>query len=77
LSGGSVIAPRNPLPVAPGATEVADLFVVLSPDAFHDGEHPVQVRVDDGSTYHGAFSHRLVGPEHREAASHKKEKEER
>jgi cytochrome c oxidase accessory protein FixG len=69
---GSLIAPRNPLPVAPGATEVADLFVVLPERAFHDGERSITLRVDDGGAYHGVFSYRLVGPEHHDD-SHERE----
>ena len=63
IEPASLIVPRNPLPVAPGGTEVADLFVVLPAGAFHDGERPVTVRVDDGSSYRGTFTYRLVGPE--------------
>jgi cytochrome c oxidase accessory protein FixG len=69
----SLIAPRNPLPVAPGGTEVADLFLVIPTSAFHDGERAVLIRVDDGSSYQSTFAYRLVGPEHHED-SHEREK---
>jgi polyferredoxin len=62
IGGGTLIAPRNPLPVSPGNTEVADLFVMLPADTFRGGEHTVVVRVADGSTYNQKFSYRLVGP---------------
>jgi cytochrome c oxidase accessory protein FixG len=60
----SVIAPRNPLPVVAGGTEVSDLFVMLPPDAFKSGERAIVVRVADGDDYHGRFTYRLVGPAH-------------
>jgi IG-like fold at C-terminal of FixG, putative oxidoreductase len=69
----SVIAPRNPLPVASGGTEVADLFLVLPTSAFLGGERAVLVRVDDGSSRQSTFAYRLVGPEHHED-SHEREK---
>ncbi|MGH7618185.1 MAG: cytochrome c oxidase accessory protein CcoG [Gemmatimonadaceae bacterium] len=63
IEAPSMIAPRNPLPVAAGETEVADLFLVLPASGFHDGERAVTVRVDDGASYHGMFTYRLVGPQ--------------
>jgi cytochrome c oxidase accessory protein FixG len=63
LGDGTLIAPRNPLPVAAGATEIADIFVVLAPEAFHDGERRVSVRVADEAAYREQIPFRLVGPE--------------
>jgi cytochrome c oxidase accessory protein FixG len=70
ISAGAMIAPRNPLPVAPGHTEIADLFVLLPPGAFHDGEHHVIVRLSDGAGYGERVSFRLLGPEH-ESSEHR------
>ena len=60
---GAVIAPQNPLPVAPGKTETMDVFVMLPAAAFSHGEHRVTIRVDDGSGYRDSAQYRLVGPE--------------
>lgn len=63
IAPGAMIAPRNPLPVAAGETEVSDLFVTLPPAAFHDGERTVFVRISDEGTYREVVPFRLVGPE--------------
>jgi cytochrome c oxidase accessory protein FixG len=63
IGAGTMIAPRNPLPVAAGETEVSDIFVVLPPSAFHDGERKVVVRISDEGSYHEEVPFRLVGPE--------------
>lgn len=64
---GTVVAPVNPLPVARGATETTSLFVLLPRDAFHDGEHHIVVRVDDGHGFSSEAPYRLVGPEEEDA----------
>jgi len=63
LDGGQLIAPRNPLPVAAGATEVSDLFVVLPASAFHDGEKRIVVHIADDGAYRERIAFRLVGPD--------------
>jgi cytochrome c oxidase accessory protein FixG len=63
IEGGSLIAPRNPLPVAAGETEVSDLFVVLPTSAFDDGERHVVVRVRDDAGSTQNFPYELVGPD--------------
>ncbi|MEO7086872.1 MAG: cytochrome c oxidase accessory protein CcoG [Gemmatimonadaceae bacterium] len=62
LESGTMIAPRNPLPVAPGETEVTDMFVMMPASAFQAGEHNVFVKIDDGGKYHERIPFRLVGP---------------
>ncbi len=74
IDGGQLIAPRNPLPVSGGETEVADVFVVLPPSAFHDGEKRVVVRIADKGIYREQILFRLVGPD-RESPEHKRERE--
>ena len=64
LVGGKLLAPENPLPVAPGKTETSAMFVMLPQNAFHDGERRVTLTVSDGAGYHKAIPYRLVGPEH-------------
>ena len=67
IEPGAMIAPRNPLPVAAGQTEVADLFVLLPASAFDDGERTIVVRIADGASFHQQVPYRLVGPEHHDA----------
>jgi cytochrome c oxidase accessory protein FixG len=61
---GTMIAPQNPIAVAPGRTEVMDLFVMLPASAFRDGERRITVHIADGAGYTDDVSYRLVGPEH-------------
>ena len=61
---GTMIAPQNPIEVAPGRTEIMDLFVMLPAAAFHDGERRITVHTTDGAGYTDDVSYRLVGPEH-------------
>ena len=60
----TLIAPRNPLPVASGQTETADLFVMLPQSAFTHGERRITLRIGDGGKFHEEITYRLVGPEH-------------
>ncbi len=62
IDDGSLIAPRNPLPVARGATEIADIFILLPTGAFRGGEHRVTVRISTGSAFVDRVPYRLVGP---------------
>jgi len=66
---GAMIAPQNPLPVAPGRTETMDLFVMLPVSDFHDGERQVTVHVSDGAGYTDAVTYRLVGPQRPDAGT--------
>jgi cytochrome c oxidase accessory protein FixG len=63
IAEGSMIAPMNPLPVAAGQTEIASLFVLLPPRAFHGGEHRVRFIIADGGGFVDTVSYELVGPE--------------
>jgi polyferredoxin len=63
IEAGAMIAPRNPLTVAAGATEQTDIFVMLPRSAFHIGERRIVVRVGDGAAYGERIPYRLVGPQ--------------
>ncbi|HEX8725517.1 MAG TPA: cytochrome c oxidase accessory protein CcoG [Gemmatimonadaceae bacterium] len=60
---GTVVAPDNPMAVAAGQTGTMTLFVMLPPDAFHDGARRIDVRVSDGQGFTQGVPYRLVGPE--------------
>jgi cytochrome c oxidase accessory protein FixG len=60
--GAQLIAPENPLRVAPGKSASTSVFVVLPAGAFTAGEKVVTFRVDDGDDFAGEFTYRLVGP---------------
>ena len=74
---GAMIAPQNPIPVAPGRTAIMDVFVMLPAAEFHDGERRVTVHIADGAGYTDTVTYRLVGPEHPDAAEppHESKKE--
>jgi polyferredoxin len=74
IADGTMIAPRNPLSVAPGQTEMTDLFLMLPQSAFHDGEKHVIVRIADDALYGERVSFRLLGPERE---SHERDSGER
>lgn len=57
-----LIAPINPLSVAPGRMELTGVFIVLPPSGFTNGVRTVTVTLDDGAGYHAEFPYRLVGP---------------
>lgn len=63
IAEGSMIAPMNRLPVAAGQTDIASLFVLLPPRAFHGGEHRVRFIIADGAGFVDTVSYELVGPE--------------
>jgi hypothetical protein len=65
---GAMIAPQNPIPVAPGRTAIMDVFVMLPAAEFHDGERRVTVHIADGAGYTDTVAYRLVGPERPDAA---------
>lgn len=62
VAGGRVIAPENPLIVAPGATRITSVFVLLPRSAFHDGERPVTIGVSDAKGFTKEIPWRLLGP---------------
>lgn len=62
-SGASLIAPQNPLPVAPGTAQSTSVFVVAPRADFPRGERPVTFRLSDGRRWQAELAYRLVGPE--------------
>ncbi|HEY6827168.1 MAG TPA: FixG Ig-like domain-containing protein, partial [Gemmatimonadaceae bacterium] len=70
VAGANVVVPLNPLPVATGRTETSPLFILLPPDAFHDGERRVALMISDGAGYRETLTYRLVGPEREERRDH-------
>lgn len=61
--GATVIAPENPLPVAPGGMATTSIFVLLEPSAFTRGERAVTLRVDDDAGFQVEIPWRLAGPD--------------
>ena len=61
--GARIVAPQNPLPVDAGAMATTSVFVLLPATAFHAGEHPVTIVVDDGAGFRARHPWKLVGPE--------------
>jgi cytochrome c oxidase accessory protein FixG len=61
--GLELIAPENPLPVAPGTTEMTGLFITAPPSAFDHGEHAVSLGIADGVDFEERREVRLLGPE--------------
>lgn len=57
-----VVAPQNPFPVAPGATETTSIFVLLPPASFRAGERAVTIRIDDGAGFVAQHPWKLAGP---------------
>jgi cytochrome c oxidase accessory protein FixG len=65
LAGGDglqLIAPENPLTVAPGETEMTAAFITAPPSAFSDGEAPVALTIGDGIDYTKVLDYRILGP---------------
>lgn len=63
LHDATLIAPENPLPIAAGEARTTSVFVLLPPEAFHDGEREVHFRIADGAGFVGTYEYELVGPE--------------
>jgi len=57
-----LIAPRNPMSVAPGATEESSLFVIVPAKRFHQGEFRATFLLDDGLAFRDTLTYRLLGP---------------
>ncbi len=68
LAGGGgleLIAPENPLTVAPGETEMTAAFITAPPSAFTDGEAPVALTIGDGIDFTKTLDYRILGPSSR------------
>jgi cytochrome c oxidase accessory protein FixG len=57
-----LIAPENPVEVAPGAQRTTTVFTVSSASSFVAGTRPIQVVVADGDGFSANVPYRLVGP---------------
>ncbi len=58
-----LIAPENPLHVAPGATAATSVFILQGAERFDDGERRVRFRISDGAGFEREFPWRLLGPD--------------
>ena len=61
-AGLTMIAPENPLTVAPGETEMTGAFITAPPSAFAGGEAPVTLTISDGVDFTEVFHYRILGP---------------
>jgi cytochrome c oxidase accessory protein FixG len=61
----NLIAPENPMHVAPGAQETESMFVMTERAKFVHGVRAVRVRISDGSRFTREIAYRLLGPEGR------------
>lgn len=61
--GAQVIAPENPLRVAPGELRTTSLFIVGPRSLFHDGKRAISVQLSDGNTYSASLPYTMVGPD--------------
>jgi len=57
-----LIAPENPLTVAPGETEMTAAFITAPRSAFSNGEAPITLSIGDGVDYTKVFDYRILGP---------------
>lgn len=60
--GAKLIAPENPLPVAPREQRSTSVFVMIEPAALTGGQRPVRFRVSDGAGFETVLRYRLLGP---------------
>jgi cytochrome c oxidase accessory protein FixG len=60
--GADVIAPENPLTIAPTETRQTSIFLVLPRSAFTGGARMITIRVTDGAGFAQNFSYRVLGP---------------
>ena len=58
----TMIAPENPLTVAPGETEMTGLFITALPSAFNGGEAAFTLTISDGVDFSKEFQYRILGP---------------
>jgi hypothetical protein len=66
--GARLIAPQNPIPVAPGRTETAVVFVIAPAGLFDSGSRTVRLRLSDGEGFEETVPYRLLGPAKNSAA---------
>jgi cytochrome c oxidase accessory protein FixG len=57
-----IVAPENPLPVAPNELRTTSLFVIGPRSIFINGERGVQLRLSDGAGFIGVYPYTLIGP---------------
>lgn len=60
--GAQMIAPENPLRVAPGETMTTSVFVLQGAERFPTGERRVRFRLSDGGKFSREYAWRLPGP---------------
>jgi cytochrome c oxidase accessory protein FixG len=60
--GAQVIAPENPLRVAPGELKTTSIFVVVPRSLFLNGTRAVELKLADGQAFVQSYPHTLVGP---------------
>ena len=58
----TMIAPENPLIVAPGETEMTGAFITAPPSAFAGGEAAITLTISDGVDFTKELQYRLLGP---------------
>jgi len=58
----TMIAPENPLTVAPGETEMTGLFITAPASAFGEGEAAVTLTISDGIDFSKELQYRILGP---------------
>jgi cytochrome c oxidase accessory protein FixG len=62
--GVSLVAPQNPLPVAPGELVTTSVFVTAPRSLFHHGSAKVKLSIrDPDSGFEKQVEHRILGPE--------------
>jgi cytochrome c oxidase accessory protein FixG len=57
-----LIAPENPLTVAPGDTEMTGAFITAPPSVFAGGEAAVTLTISDGVDFSKELQYRILGP---------------
>ena len=58
----TLVAPENPLVVAPGETEMTGAFITAPLNAYIDGEAAITVRISDGVDFTKDLPYRILGP---------------
>jgi polyferredoxin len=58
----TMIAPENPLIVAPGETEMTGAFITAPPSAFVEGEAAFTLTIGDGVDFSKQLQYRILGP---------------
>jgi cytochrome c oxidase accessory protein FixG len=65
-----LVSPAPTLPVAPGRSGTAMVFIVAPPGAMRGGTREIQLRVTDEERFDATVPYRLIGPEEREGGPH-------